>query len=108
MPAAAPCLCDDERAGRRSRRQETEAVMPVNPSALEQALFEAGRAHHDYETVVLNGVRDELWPGFYAAFVLGRLGAFTTASRLSRLLEEVTTPSSWSAAAAEHVLKSLK
>ena len=39
--------------------------MPVSSSALEQALAEAGRAHHDYETVVLRGVRDELWPGFY-------------------------------------------
>jgi hypothetical protein len=55
----------------------------------------------------LKGVRDELWPGFYAAFVLGRLGAFTTASRLSRLLEEVGSPANWSSAAAEHVLNSL-
>jgi hypothetical protein len=76
--------------------------------ALEQALADAGRAHHDYETVILKGVRDELWPGFYAAFVLGRLGAFTTASRLSRLLEEVTAPANWSAAAAQHVLKRLQ
>ena len=82
--------------------------MLPNLSAVEQALAEAGRAHHDYETVVLKGVRDELWPGFYAAFVLGRLGAFTTASRLSRLLAEVTAPANWSAAAAEHVLKNLK
>ena len=80
----------------------------MNATSLEQALADAGRAHHDYETVVLGGVRDELWPGFYAAFVLGRLGAFTTASRLSCLLEEVTTPTNWSATAAEHVLRSLK
>ncbi len=76
-------------------------------SVLEQALADAGRAHHDYETVILNGVRDELWPGFYAAFVLGRLGPFTSASRLSRLLAEVTAPTSWSAAAAAHVLAQL-
>jgi hypothetical protein len=81
--------------------------MLPDPSALAQALADAGSAHHDYETVVLNGVRDELWPGFYAAFVLGRLGAFTTASRLSRLLEEVTAPGNWSVAAAEHVLEHL-
>lgn len=81
--------------------------MLPDPSALAQALADAGNAHHDYETVVLKGVRDELWPGFYAAFVLGRLGAFTTASRLSRLLEEVTAPANWPTAAAEHVLKSL-
>ena len=75
--------------------------------ALEQALIDAGRTHHDYETVVLNGIRDELWPGFYAAFVLGRIGPFTTASRLSRLLGEVTASANWSAAAAEHVLSRL-
>jgi len=76
-------------------------------SLLEQALTDAGRAHHDYETVVLDGVRDELWAGFYAAFVLGRLGPFTTASRLSRLLAEVTASANWSTAAAEHVLSRL-
>jgi hypothetical protein len=81
--------------------------MLPDPSTLAQTLADAGSAHHDYETVVLNGVRDELWPGFYAAFVLGRLGAFTTASRLSRLLEEVTAPGNWSVAAAEHVLEHL-
>jgi hypothetical protein len=81
--------------------------MLPDPSALEQALADAGRAHHDYETVVLQGVRDELWPGFYAAFVLGRLGAFTTASRLSRLLAEATAPANWPAAAAAHVRKQL-
>jgi hypothetical protein len=81
--------------------------MLPDPSTLAQALADAGSAHHDYETVVLNGLRDELWPGFYAAFVLGRLGAFTTASRLSRLLEEVTAPGNWSVAAAEHVLEHL-
>ena len=83
-------------------------TMPPNQSTLEQALIDAGRAHHDYETVVLKGVRDELWPGFYAAFVLGRLGAFTTASRLSLLLEEVTATANWPAAATVHVLKSLR
>jgi hypothetical protein len=74
---------------------------------LENALGDAGRAHHDYETAVLDGVRDQLWSGFYAAFVLGRLGPFTTASRLSRLLAEVSAPAGWSAAAARHVLERL-
>jgi hypothetical protein len=94
-------LCRD------ASRRETDAAMLPSRSALEQALADAGRSHHDYETVVLKGVRDELWPGFYAAFVLGRLGAFTTASRLSLLLEEVTALANWSAAAAAHVRESL-
>ena len=29
---------------------------------LEKALTEAGSAHHEFEKVVLKGVRDELWP----------------------------------------------
>jgi hypothetical protein len=76
-------------------------------SSLEQALTDAGRAHHDYETVILEGVRDELWAGFYAAFVLGRFGPFTTASRLSRLLAEVTAPANWSSVAAKQVIERL-
>ncbi len=80
--------------------------LPDQP-ALERALADAGRAHHDYETVVLNGVRDALWPGFYAAFVLGRLGPFTSASVLARLIEAVSNRPDWSAAAAAHVRASL-
>ena len=77
-------------------------------SALAQALSAAGSAHHDYERIALKGVRDDLWPGFYAAFVLGRLGDFAAASRLATLLEEVDVPSNWSEAAAEYVLTKLR
>jgi hypothetical protein len=77
-------------------------------SGLEQALAAAGSAHDDYERVVLKGVRDELWAGFYAAFVLGRLGEFVEASRLALLLEEVDAPADWPAAAAGHVLTKLR
>ena len=47
---------------------------------LTQTLAQAGSAHHDFEQNILAGVRDELWHGFYAAFVLGRLGDFATPS----------------------------
>lgn len=43
----------------------------------------------------------------YAAFVLGRLGDFTAASRLAALLEEVDAPSNWPEAAAKHVTTTL-
>ncbi len=79
-----------------------------NRSALVEALAAAGGVHHEYEKLVLKGVRDELWPGFYAAFVLGRLGEFAAASRLSILLEEVEVATDWSEAAADHVLKKLR
>jgi uncharacterized protein len=72
-------------------------------SAIAEALSAAGSAHHEYEQTALKGVRDELWAGFYAAFILGRLGDFTAASRLAALLEKVDARSNWSEAAAEHV-----
>lgn len=77
-------------------------------SDLAEALFAAGAAHHEYEQTALKGVRDELWSGFYAAFVLGRLGDFTAASTLAALLEEVDAPSNWSEAAARHVATMLR
>ena len=77
-------------------------------SAIAEALSAAGSAHHEYEQTALKGVRDELWAGFYAAFVLGRLGDFTAASGLAALLEEVDAPSNWSQAAAEHVATTLR
>jgi uncharacterized protein len=58
-------------------------------SAITETLSAAASAHHEYEQTALKGVRDDLWAGFYAAFVLGRLGDFTAASRLAALLEEV-------------------
>jgi predicted GNAT family acetyltransferase len=81
---------------------------PPFDSDLAEVLSTAGSAHHEYEQTALKGVRDELWAGFYAAFVLGRLGDFTAASRLAALLEEVDAPSNWSEAAAEHVATTLR
>ncbi len=77
-------------------------------SALAQALSAAASAHHEYERTALKGVRDDLWAGFYAAFVLGRLGDVAPASLLAALLEEVAAPSKWSETAAEHVLIKLR
>ncbi len=76
-------------------------------SALEQALAAAGASHDEYERVVLKGVVDDTWAGFWAAYVLGRLGDFTPASRLAELLEEVANVDDW-AAVADHVLAKLR
>ena len=81
---------------------------PPFESDLAEALSAAGSTHHEYEQTALKGVRDELWAGFYAAFVLGQLGNFTAASRLAALLEEVDAPSNWSAAAAGHGTTTLR
>jgi uncharacterized protein len=83
------------------------ADLPLD-SAIAEALYAAASAHHEYEQTALKSVRDKLWAGFYAAFVLGRLGDFTAASRLAALLEEVDAPSNWSEAAAEHVATTLR
>ena len=80
--------------------------IPALPD-LELALAAAGSAHHDFETRYLTGVHDALWPGFYAAYVLGRLGNFAQPSDLARWLAEVKAESAWPAAAAKHVLERL-
>ena len=72
-------------------------------NALATALEAAGAAHHDYEDTVLRGIRDEGWSGFYAAFVLGRLGDFMAPGRLATLLGEVDAAEGWADAA--HVLR---
>ncbi len=72
--------------------------------ALTLALGEAGAAHHDYEQVALGGERDELWPGFYAAYALGRLGNFASPSALSRWLEEAPAGEDWPTSTVDYVL----
>ena len=76
-------------------------------SELAAALKAAGSAHHEYEQTVLNGVFDEQWPMFYAAFVLGRVGEFATPSALTSWLKKSPTDGVWAEAAASHVINSL-
>lgn len=75
---------------------------------LKEALAAAGGVHNEYERVVLKGVVDDRWAGFYAAYVLGNVGDFTSVSRLADLLEEVEAADDWAAHAAEHVLTKLR
>ncbi len=75
---------------------------------IEKALVTASAFHDEYERVVLEGVVDERWAGFCAAFVLGRLGEFASASRLAQLLEEVSDSDDWAAEAAEHIVTKLR
>jgi hypothetical protein len=76
----------------------------VTIDELAAALGDAAEAHHEFEEHALGGERDEQWAGFYAAFVLGRLGPFTTPSRLAAVLAEVDAPDDWAPAAARHVV----
>ncbi len=63
------------------------------------ALRAAGAAHHDYESNFLNGQRDVQWAGWYAAYVLGRLGDFTKPAQLTAWLESASGED-WTEAAA--------
>ncbi len=80
---------------------------PPEISELVAALNTAGSAHHEYEETALNGVFDEHWPMFYAAFVLGRMGEFTIPGTLTSWLKEVSTDGDWANAAAQHVINRL-
>ena len=75
--------------------------------AIEEALDAAATAHHDYEANALGGRRDEQWAGWYAGYVLGRLGDFTSPTTLTRWLEKAPGGDNWSASTAAHVKKNL-
>ena len=75
----------------------------VTVEQLRAALDAAARAHHDYETVALRGKRDEQWSGFYAAYMLGRLGDLMRSDELAAVLDQVEATSNWSAAAGRAV-----
>ena len=70
-------------------------------------LDDAWKAHSEYQGNYLEGVRDPVWAGWYAGFVIGRLGDFTTPTRLTRLLEDTETFEDWSGRAAAYILESL-
>ncbi|MBR9705173.1 hypothetical protein GOV12_07205 [Candidatus Pacearchaeota archaeon] len=58
----------------------------VSKKELKKALEEAGSSHGDYEVNILNGVYDDDWPLWYAAFLAGKLGL--RPSVMTRLLKE--------------------
>ena len=74
---------------------------------LVSALNDAGQAHHDYESNFLKGERDEQWAGWYAAYVLGRLGDFTSPTSLTRWLIDAPSADDWAASTAQHISQQL-
>ena len=79
--------------------------MPTQEQIL-KTLIAAAKAHHEYQANILGGVRHLQWAGWYAAYVLGRLGDFTTPSLLTKWLEEVSDEK-WFKKAAEHVFSKI-
>ncbi len=68
-----------------------------------EALQAAAAAHHDYQVNALDGVHDEQWPAWYAAYVLGRLGDFMTPTVLANWLSAAPASDDWSSGAADYV-----
>ncbi len=68
-----------------------------------RALQAAGAAHHDFEANALRGVHDEQWAGWYAAYVLGRLGDFVTPTILAGWLSSVPSSEDWPSSAADYI-----
>ena len=59
----------------------------MNKEKLIEILRQASTAHGDYETNILNGVYDDNWPVWYAAYVVGALGIeVIRPAKLTRLL----------------------
>ena len=83
------------------------AMKQPSQDDLTKALGDASAAHHEYEQVTLGGKRDEQWPGFYAAYTLGRIGDIVAPSALSQWLEEAPAGENWTASAALYVLARL-
>lgn len=71
------------------------------------ALKAAAAAHHDYEKNALGGVADKHWPGWYAAYVLGRLGDVATPTVLAGWLSSAPASDDWSSSAANYVAQRL-
>lgn len=74
---------------------------------LEVALKSASEAHHNYQTIFLGGKHDPQWPGWYAAYVLGRLGDFISASKLSKLLNDSPGSEEWNKNTARYLLEQI-
>jgi hypothetical protein len=75
---------------------------------MQDALLSAGKTHHEFQESYLNGERHEQWAMWYSAYVLGRLGNFTTATILTQWLEEVPDKKEWFRKAAEYILQKLE
>ena len=75
---------------------------------LVKAFQAAGAAHHDFEVNTLQGIHDEQWPGWYAAYVLGRLGDFVTPTVLVGWLSAAPASDDWPSSTADYIVEHLE
>jgi len=74
---------------------------------LQETLLAAGKSHHEFQENFLEGVWHKQWYIWYAAFVLGRLGNFTTPTLLTQWIMEISDKEKWFKKTAEHILNKL-
>lgn len=87
----------------------------MDKETLIKILRDAGNSHGDYETHILNGVYDENWPQWYAAFMVGALGLdVIRPAQLTRLLtaahkahQAQARDSDWAEFYADYILENI-
>ena len=79
-----------------------------NEKQIKHSLIAAAKAHHEFETNYLSGIRHEQWAFWYAAYVLGKLGNFISPTKITRLLEQVTGNDDWFNNAAKIISENIK
>ena len=79
----------------------------ISLDTLITALKAASAAHHDYERNALQGTPDERWAGWYAAYLLGRLGDITTPTILAGLLTTAPSSDDWATSTAKYLMEHL-
>lgn len=79
--------------------------VPPTRDQIQATLEAAAEAHHEYEKHALDGKRDEQWAGWYAAYLMGRLGDIAPASRLAQWLDSAETGGVWAYNAAVKILE---
>ena len=60
----------------------------MEKNRLIEALSEAATQHQEFQEGFLKGQFDDEWHSFYAAFIIGKLGTFTTPSKLTELIKK--------------------
>lgn len=61
--------------------------MEIEKGLLKEALEEAAKHHHEYESNMLGGTFDEAWADWYGAFMIGRLVQLTTPTVITQALQ---------------------
>ncbi len=89
--------------------------MDIETNTLKEALLEAAEYHHEYESNLLGGMRDEAWADWYAAFLLGKIPDLKNPTYLTQVLQmasdmqerEVNQSTPWADFYADYLIQHL-